>query len=460
MAATTDEQEESPTMSERYDLVAVGTGSAATSAALACNANGWDVAVVDRRLYGGTCALRGCDPKKVLVGAADALDWTRRMEGRGLSAEGLRIDWTDLVAFKRSFTRSVPEDRERTFREAGVDTLHGRARFTARDTLSVDGDAIEADHVLVASGAKPRPLDMPGEEHLTRSDEFLELDELPDRIAFVGGGYISFEFAHVAARAGADATILHRSERVLKAFEADLVDRLVEATREAGIRVRTNAPVTEVEETGEGLMVHTDDGVDAVPCDLAVHGAGRVPALEDLGLEAAGVERDRDGVVVDEHLRSPSNSRVYAAGDAAATPGWPLTPVAGAEGEVAAANMQGDEETVDYEGTASVVFTIPPMARVGLTEAEAREQDIDLEVREGDMSDWYSYERVAAEPAAYKVLVEEETDRIVGAHLLGERAEETINLFALAVRQGIPASELRELPWAYPTHASDVAYMV
>jgi len=448
-------------MTETYDLIAIGTGSAASVAAYTCRKQGWRVAVVDSRPFGGTCALRGCDPKKVLVGAADALEQTRRMYGSGLAADGLRIEWSELMAFKRSFTQPVPEDREKAFRRAGVDTLHGRARFTGATSLEVAGETFETGKVLVATGAKPRPLSLRGEEHVTTSTEFLELDELPRRIVFVGGGYISFEFAHLAVRAGSQVTILHRSDRVLKNFEPDLVDRLVEATRDAGIDVRTRAPVVQVEQAHEGLRVHTERGVDPVECDLVIHGAGRVPEIEDLDLDAASVAHDDRGVHVNQYLQSTTNPDVYAAGDAAATDGWPLTPVASAEGHVAAANMlRGNERAADFTGTASVVFTIPPLARVGLTEEEARAENLAFAIQQGDMDEWYSYRHLRSRPAAYKVLVEEGSGHILGAHLLGDRAEETINLFALAVRHQIPVGELRRVPWAYPTHGSDLPYMV
>lgn len=443
----------------RYDVLVIGTGAAASTVARKCAKAGKKVAIVDSRPYGGTCALRGCDPKKVLVGATTLLETVRRMSKAGVRAPDATIAWQDLMAFKRTFTEPVPESVERSFDSAGIDTLHGRARFTGKDKVVVADQEVQAERIVIATGAKPRPLDMPGADKIIDSTRFLDLESLPNRIAFIGGGYISFEFAHLACIAGAKTTILHNMARPLGKFDPDLVDRLVEASRALGVEIRLDAPVTAVE--GEGpYEVQTKDG-GTVTADLVVHGAGRVPEIDDLDLETGGVERDKKGVVVDEHLRSVSNPHVYAAGDAAASPGLPLTPVATAEGHTVAANIiKENARTVDYTGTASVVFTSPPLAGVGLTEQEAADQGLDVKVEQGDMTDWFSYRRLNDRVAGYKVLVDRSTGRIVGAHILGAHAGETICLFALAIREKIPASHLKKVPWAYPSHVSDLPYMV
>ena len=197
-------------MDRKFDLIVIGTGAAGSTAAYKCRKAGWEVAIIDSRPFGGTCALRGCDPKKVLVGAVELIDWARRMEGKGVSAKDAEIDWPALMRFKRTFTDTVPANRERGYAEAGIAAFHGRTRFLDRTTLQVGDDTLIARFTLVAAGAKPATLGIPGEGFLTTSDHFLELERLPQRIAFVGGGYISFEFAHVAARTGAQVQILHR----------------------------------------------------------------------------------------------------------------------------------------------------------------------------------------------------------------------------------------------------------
>ena len=189
-------------MDKNFDLVIIGTGAAGATAAYKCRDAGWEVAIVDSRPFGGTCALRGCDPKKVLVGAADLIDWLRRMEGNGVSLPDAKIDWPALMRFKKTFTDPVPEDREKKYAQAGIAMFHGRTHFLDRTRLQVGDDTLNGRFILIATGAKPATLGISGEQYLTTSDQFLELEKLPERIAFVGGGYISFEFAHVAARAG------------------------------------------------------------------------------------------------------------------------------------------------------------------------------------------------------------------------------------------------------------------
>ncbi len=450
-------------MAETFDLIVIGTGSGGSAPAYRCRAAGWRVAVVDELPYGGTCALRGCDPKKVLVGAADLADWNRRMQGRGITGDA-RISWSDLMRFKRSFTDLVPANREQAFEQAGIATYHGPGRFVSPDQLSVDGQVLEARHFVIAAGAKPRRLGVPGEEHLITSTAFLELDQLPARIAFVGAGYISFEFAHVARRAGAQATIVGRG-KPLQHFEQDLVARLVNHTQSLGIELRLDAEVTAIEPRGAGcrLRVNTERRTETVEADLVVHGGGRVPNTEGLDLGTANIATEPDGGVrVNEFLQSVTNPRVYAAGDAAAAPGsLPLTPVAAYEGVIVAANLvKGNTQRPDYGGIPSVVFTVPPLAGVGLTEAQARAQQLDIRVKVADTSGWYSNRRVAEICAMFKVIVDPKTDRIVGAHLLGPHADEVINLFALAIRSGVPATDLKHLLYAYPTSGSDVPYMI
>ena len=221
-------------MTRQFDVIAIGTGSAASAVTSRCREAGWQVAIVDSRPFGGTCALRGCDPKKVLVGAAEAVDWARRMKGKGIQAEKLQIDWPELMRFKRSFTEPVPKRREDGFAKAGIAAFHGRARFAGPTTVQVGEETLEGRYVVIAAGEIPADLEIPGTEHLTTSDQFLELNELPRRILFIGGGYIAFEFAHVAALAGSQVTVLHRGTRPLALFDPDLVDQLVALPTFAG----------------------------------------------------------------------------------------------------------------------------------------------------------------------------------------------------------------------------------
>jgi glutathione reductase (NADPH) len=448
-------------MERRFDLVVVGTG-VTSAVASRCREAGWTVAVVDSRPFGGTCALRGCVPKKILVGAAEAVNGARDMATIGVPADGLVIDWPALMRFKRSLVDPTPQRTEEAWAKIGVEQFHGRARFVDSTTLAVDENRLIARRVLIAAGATPAPLRFPGAERLATSEDFLNLDRIPARIVFVGGGYISFEFAHVAARAGADVSILHRGARPLEGFDPDLIELLVRRTRSLGIRVELDTEVLGVESDGGGVAVRgRQHGLERVfEADVAVHGAGRVPELDDLGLDVAGVKREKRGVVVNEYLQSVSNAAVYAGGDAAAS-GPPLTPKADHDAAVLVSNLlEGNRRAVNYDGIASAVFTIPPLASAGLTEAAAHAAGMKFRASWQDTSSWFNTRRVGETASGFKVLVEEGTGRILGAHLLGPNAAEVINLFALAIRLRIPADDLKQVIFAYPTSGSDTRFML
>lgn len=449
------------TLRETYDLVVLGTGAAGSGVATRCRRAGWRVAIVESDEPGGTCALRGCDPKKVLVDAAETVDAIQRLRGKGPEGD-VYIDWPSLLMFKRSFTQPYPAKKVQSLEQAGITLVRGTARFVGRSVIAVGERQIEGRHILIATGAHPAPLGIPGAEQVITSDQFLELEMLPPRIIFIGGGYISFEFAHVAARAGADVVILHRGQRPLDRFDSDLVDRLVSHTRALGVSVRTGSPATRVIQRGGRLQVWatTDVGDERFEADLVVHGAGRIPALEGLDLDAAGVAHTRAGVTVNRYLRSATNPSVWAAGDAAAS-GPPLTPVAGYDARVVSENLlKGPSMRAEYSVVPSVVFTIPPLAAVGVSEAEARARGLDVDVRAGDMSDWHTSRRVAESAAAFKTVVDRGTNRILGAHLLGPYAAELINVFALAMRAHVSVDALKQMLFAYPTAASDIPYML
>jgi glutathione reductase (NADPH) len=485
-----------------FDLIVIGTGTSASTTASECRSAGLSVAIIDSLPFGGTCALRGCDPKKVLVEAAKIIDSNQRHENNGIiGSQGVRINWADLIRFKRTFTDPFPKSRENGYINAGIVPFHGYARFIGPTTVKVNkvdrgnnNDIIlRGKHILIAAGSKPMNLNIPGSENIITSDQFLELgcDNLPDRIVFIGGGYISFEFAHIAARSGSNVTILHRGKQPLERFDLDLVNRLVQRSRDIGIDVRLEAAVKSIDkptssstltttsncnesgnlvvrysssDTSEKINHNNDEtALLKIEAELVVHGAGRVPNLDGLDLMNAGnVEYTRKGVKVNEYLQSTSNQAVYAVGDAAASGGLPLTPVASYDGAIAANNIiNGNTMKTNYAGLPSVVFTIPPLVSVGMQEKEAKDQGLRFRIKHEDMSGWASSRRVGETCAAFKVLIEEDTNRILGAHILGPHAEEVINLFSLAIRLGLTAKDLNDpILYTYPTNSSDILYML
>jgi glutathione reductase (NADPH) len=448
-------------MAKTYDLVIIGSGTAAQVASARVRAAGLEVAVIDHRPFGGTCALRGCDPKKMLISGAEAIDAASRMRAHGVSGEP-RIDWRELMAFKRSFTGPVPRKQEQRYAAKGIDAFHGLARFTGPDAVSVESQELKARYILIAVGARPAPLDIPGEEHVVTSDRFLELDALPAHIALVGGGYIAAEFSQLAARAGAQVTVFQRGERMLPAFDPNLVDWLMEKFRELGIDVRTRSTVERIDKTVNGFLVHasTDGQLQTAAADLVVHAAGRTPDLDALDLAIGNVETEKGRLKLNDFLQSVSNPKIFAAGDAAGN-GPPLTPVSSHDGKIVAGNLlEGTRYKPDYRGVLSVAFTIPPIAAVGLSEAEAKAKGLTFRTKAEKVADWYTARRLNERVYGFKTLVDPDTGHILGAHLVGPHAEEAINLFGVAIRHGLTADDLKTTIFAYPTGASDIGYML
>ncbi|MEP6588121.1 MAG: NAD(P)/FAD-dependent oxidoreductase [Polaromonas sp.] len=445
-----------------HDLIVIGTGTAATVTAMGCRKAGWSVAIIDHQPFGGTCALRGCDPKKMLIAATEVIDGFERMGGIDTVKGELHIDWAALQRHKRSFTDPVPDKREQTYAKAGIDAYRGQAHFTDRDTVLVEGQTLKARHIVIAAGAEAIKLPIEGAEHLALSDEFLNLESLPKRIVLVGGGYIGFEFAHIAARAGSSVTVLNRGPQALTGFDPDLVTLLVERTRSLGVDVRLGHEVKAVRKCSDGFEVQAQgpDGLVTLRADLVVHSGGRAPALEALDLDAAGIAHDKGRLALDKTFRSTSNPVVYAAGDAAGGP-LPLTPVAALEAHAVVVNLlENKGATVDYTGIPSVVFTLPPLARVGLLEAQALAQGLRFRVKHESVPSWFTARRVNEPCYGYKVLVEEGSERILGAHLIGPEASEVINLFGFAMRNGLTAAAVKHATFAYPSAASDIESML
>lgn len=447
-------------MDMEYDAFVIGTGVAGSSLAYKLNNAGMKVAIADKDKYGGICAFHGCIPKKILSGAADIVASGKRMENKGIKCDNY-LQWPELIDFKDELVHSLTSPKEKAFSDAGIDTYHGKVSFHDSNTLAIGDKLISSKYILVTVGARSKPIDMPGAELLTTSDEFLDLKEFPKKMIFVGGGYISFEFAHIAARAGADVKLVHRGENILKTFDTDLVNMLIKASEKAGIRIHTNQELIRIEKKNGSLELTVYDSKkqkDVIhECDMVVHGLGRVPAIDGLEPEKGGVNIEHGAIDVNEYLQSVSNPSVYAAGDCI-IPGPALTPTASLQAHIVASNiLDGNKHTADYTEIASAVFTIPTLAAVGIREKDATDKH---KVIFNDMSEYYSAKKTNLGLSASKIIIEKDTGKIVGAHVIGPNAEDTINLFALAIKTGLTAEQVREPMYAYPASSYDVKYML
>ncbi len=449
----------------KYDVVIVGSGTGGQTAAFDLNEKGVKVAVVEKSdRPGGTCALAGCQPKKWFYEAAEAIAKSRHLVGRGIvsAPEG---NWSQVLRQKRHFTSRIPGGTIENFQNAGIDFVAGTATFLDNKTLSVNGKKIQAKFFVLATGAKPMQLPIEGIEHVITSDDFLELNELPPSMIFIGGGFISFEFAHFAARLGASrqqSVILEVSDRPLGAFDAEMVELLVAASRDEGIEVICSADIEAIEKHANEFSVRTVQG-DSFKADRVVHGAGRVPDLDTLGLDAAGIEYSKHGILVDHSLRT-SNRRIFAVGDCAAT--LQLARVADQEAHVAAANIlaeldNGRRAIMDYRAVPAILFTYPQLAMVGQTEDALKQKGKTYDKSFAKNLSWPTYKRVGLKHAAYKVLVDAK-NQILGAHILSDHASGLINTIKQAMLNGATVSELyqQSLVSPYPTRESDLSYML
>ncbi len=377
----------------------------------------------------------------------------RQMQGHGLDGE-LRLDWRALLEFKRKFTEPPKSDSPREMRDAGIATFDGAARFVDPHTVEVGGQRLRGEQIVIAAGREPRPLDIPGAEHTIDSDGFLELPYLPRRVVFVGGGYISMEFAGVAATAGVEVTVLESGVYPLKPFDQDAVRTVLASFEDLGIKVLTRRKVAAVERAEDGsYRVSCGDDQAPVACDLVVNATGRRPAVGGMNLDGVGIPHGRQGIAVNDYLQVRGFDHLWAAGDIADNGRAPLTPTASEDGRVVAHNLvHGPQRTQINSPVASVGFTLPPIASVGDTEAQARETYDDVEVLAGDMSTMQHYRQQGERFATYKLVF---CDRQIlrGAHLVGPDCGEVINLFAMAINTGCDKDTLCNATLGYPTLA-------
>lgn len=445
-------------MATNYDAIIIGSGPAGSEAASILGRRNWKIAIIEEDGYGGTCPLRGCNPKKIMAAVTEFTTKNEQLEGSGLISD-TKIDWKDLIAYKRKFIEPIPEGKEKSLQKDGVVTYHGTASFIDDRTLSVGGEELSSDKILIATGAKPFKLPIEGAEHLAYSDDFLELDSLPEKIIFIGGGYISFEFAHIAARSGADVTILQRGDSVLEGFDKELVDILLKESEKIGIHVECGQSAKKLEKTDAGYKViaETDDGDKEWEADLVIAAAGRTPNTESLNLDNAKVKHDKTGIIVNPFMQSTTNPYVYAAGDVAATEAPQLTPIAGYDARVVIENwIRGNEKKTEYKHIPSIVFTYPRLGEVGMSVEEAKNRGTRVKITDYDMSEWFSYKIVNDKSARAKVIIDRGTGEILGAHIIGGEADQLINIFAICVQLKIKAEDLRKVIYAFPSPGSDM----
>ena len=417
-----------------YDLFVIGAGSGGIRTARMASGYGVKVAVAEERYLGGTCVNVGCVPKKLLVYAAQFKDHFQAAAGFGWSVGQSTFNWPSLIANKNQEIERLHAVYGNQLQKTGVDIITGRASLLDAHTVVVDSAKYSAERIVIATGGWPSVPDMPGKQHIVTSNDIFFLDQLPQRILIVGGGYIALEFAGLLHNFGVSTTLCHRGHKPLRGFDEDIRDFLTTEMPRKGINLLLNTDVGAVERVGDGYVARLIDG-GKVNTDRIMYATGRRPNATGFGLEALGVELDGDGAIkvnADYQTTVPS---IYAVGDV--TNRVNLTPVALAEGMALANKLYGDaSKPVDYDNIPSAVFCQPNVAAVGLTETQARQQYPDIDIYKTRFTPMKNTLSGIDEKALIKMIVVRSSDRVVGIHMAGPDAPEIIQGMAVALRAG------------------------
>lgn len=440
-------------MAYDYDTIVIGGGPGGLAAAYGLAAK-QKVLVIESDLWGGTCPNYGCDPKKMLYRGVEVKNATLRMNGFGISGTA-RIDWPSLMAFKRSYTTGIPAGTLTGLTRTGIKTLYGRAQLLGQHMVKVGSQNVTGEHIVIATGHTPRFPDIPGANLLKTSRDFLDVDELPTSIAFIGAGYVSVELANIAAAAGADVHIIGHSDRLLRAFPKVATEALKQLLLKTGIHFHPNVELTKISPLGTMTHLHAD-GFD-LNVDMAVTAMGRIANVADLGLANAGIKSDLRGIPVDDHLRT-AVANIYAIGDVNLKPQPKLTPVAGFEGRYVAQQILGSQEPIHYPAIPTIVFGPTELAKVGVALEDVLAAPEQYQVTHNETTHWYTYNRIQDPDAQVWTIVDKSTGKLAGAVVLASLAEDLINTFAAAIDAGQEPSDLNRI-YAYPSAQSDLQYL-
>lgn len=448
-----------------YDLFVIGAGSGGVRAARMAANRGARVGVAESRYLGGTCVNVGCVPKKLFVYASHYGEDFHEAQGYGWSSGAPEFSWQRLRDNKNAEIERLNGIYEGLLNNAGVTIHHGHASFVDPHSLQVDGKIVTARHVLIATGSWPFIPDFPGREHVLSSNEMFYLDELPKRAAIVGGGYIAVEFAGILNGLGVDTTVIYRGPLFLRGFDDEVREFAARELSKKGICLKFETDVSQVDKQEDGSLrlqlaqgTAHESGADSLDVDLVMYATGRRPLVEGLGLEAVGVAlNDGGAIAVDQYLRT-SVDHIYALGDVIDR--YPLTPVAIAEGMAVVQTLFGDSPTeVDYEAIPTAVFCQPEIGTVGPTEAQAREAYGAIRVYQTEFRPMKHTMTGSDERTLMKLLVRDDTDQVVAAHMAGPDAGEIIQSLAIAIKAGATKAQFDATMAVHPTASEEFVTM-
>jgi glutathione reductase (NADPH) len=437
----------------QFDLFTIGAGSGGVRASRIAASLGAKVAVAENRALGGTCVNVGCIPKKLLVLASHFAEDFEDAEGYGWAVGPRRFEWSRLIANKNVEIARLNGVYDRLLTDAGARIVRGRARLLDAHTIAVGDDRLTARHVLIATGGWPVVPPFPGAEHVITSNEVFFLEQMPERVVIVGGGYIAVEFAGILDGLGAQVTQLYRGPLFLRGFDDDIRRTLAEEMRKKGIDLRFRADVARIDRTSGGLQVTLEDGT-LLRTDAVLYATGRAPLTRDLGLEEAGVRLNEKGAVIVDPYSQSSVDTIYAVGDC--TDRINLTPVAIREGHAVAETLFAGRPTrADHTNVPTAVFTQPPIGTVGLTEAAARAAFGAIDVYRTSFRPLKHTLTGRDEQTMMKLIVERASDRVLGCHMVGADAPEIIQGLAVAVKAGARKADFDGTVGIHPTAAEE-----
>jgi glutathione reductase (NADPH) len=437
-----------------YDLLVIGAGSGGVRASRIAAGLGARVAIVERDRFGGTCVIRGCIPKKLLVYAAHFREDFADAAGYGWTVGEPEFSWPRLIANKNAEIARLESVYVDLLAKAGVAILRGGARIVDPRGVEVDGRRITAKHILVATGGHPMLPRIPGVEHAITSDEAFELAALPRRIVIVGGGYIGVEFAGIFNGLGSQVTLAYRGAQILRGFDDDVRRHLAAELAKRGIRILLHSAIERVESRPGGTLVARLANGPGVECDAVMYATGRTPNTRGLGLEAAGAALGANGKVIVDRYSATTVPSIYAIGDV--TGRINLTPVAIREGQAVALTLFGGAPTaVDHRDVPTAVFSQPPVGTVGLTEEEATQAFAEVEIYTADFRPLKATLSGRDERTLVKLVVDAASQRVVGAHMVGPDAPEAIQGVGIAVKAGLTKAQFDATVGIHPTAAEE-----
>lgn len=446
-------------MAYDFDLFVIGAGSGGVRAARFAAGFGARVAVAESRYLGGTCVNVGCVPKKLLVYGAHYSEDIDQAQGYGWTIDSATFDWKALIANKDREIQRLNGIYKNLLTDSGVTLLEAHARLVDAHTVEVEGQHYTAEHILIATGGWPFVPDVPGREHAITSNEAFYLEELPRRVLVVGGGYIAVEFASIFHGCGSETRLLYRGDLFLRGFDGSLRDHLKDELIKKNVDLQFNADIARIDKQPDGTLLATLEDGRTLEADCILYATGRRPMLDGLGLENLDVTLDERGfIAVDEQFRTTTPS-ILAIGDVIGR--VQLTPVALAEGIAVARQLFKPEEyrAVDYDTIATAVFSLPNMATVGLTEEEARAQGHKVVLFESRFRPMKLTMTNSLERSLMKLVVDAETDKVLGCHMAGPDAGEIIQGMAVALKAGATKRIFDDTLGIHPTAAEEFVTM-